>query len=226
MSAATIFWRRSGRADPRRPGRYRTCRRSMPTGPRRCRGRLKNASNAWAVYSSIRRPPVMFWRRCGRRLPVPGSCARPCRSLPATATLPPSARRRSWRTSISGSCAAFAVAETGSVLLGDSELHVNALAYLAQHLIVLLDPSDIAVNIHHAYQRRSSAPGATRASTPAHPPPQTSRAFLSTALRGCARSLSCRSKEREIQSRSEASESHARRSGEPSRPNRRRNRPR
>jgi L-lactate dehydrogenase complex protein LldG len=49
--------------------------------------------------------------------------------------------------------AAFAVAETGSVLLGDSELHVNALAYLAQHLIVLLDPSDIVVNIHHAYQR-------------------------------------------------------------------------
>jgi L-lactate dehydrogenase complex protein LldG len=49
--------------------------------------------------------------------------------------------------------AAFAVAETGSVLLTESELHVNALAYLAQHLIVLLDPADIVVNIHHAYQR-------------------------------------------------------------------------
>jgi L-lactate dehydrogenase complex protein LldG len=49
--------------------------------------------------------------------------------------------------------AAFAVAETGSVLLSDSELHVNALAYLAQHLIVLLDPADVVVNIHHAYQR-------------------------------------------------------------------------
>jgi L-lactate dehydrogenase complex protein LldG len=49
--------------------------------------------------------------------------------------------------------AAFAVAETGSVLLSDRELHVNALAYLAQHLIVLLDPADIVVNIHHAYQR-------------------------------------------------------------------------
>jgi L-lactate dehydrogenase complex protein LldG len=49
--------------------------------------------------------------------------------------------------------AAFAVAETGSVLLGEQELHVNALAYLAQHLIVLLDPSDLVVNIHHAYQR-------------------------------------------------------------------------
>jgi L-lactate dehydrogenase complex protein LldG len=49
--------------------------------------------------------------------------------------------------------AAFAVAETGSVLLGERELGVNALAYLAQHLIVLLDPAEIVVNLHHAYQR-------------------------------------------------------------------------
>jgi len=49
--------------------------------------------------------------------------------------------------------AAFGVAETGSVLLHDSALRVNALAYLAQHLIVLLDPSDIVVNLHHAYRR-------------------------------------------------------------------------
>ena len=46
--------------------------------------------------------------------------------------------------------ASFAVAETGSVLLSDSDLHVNAVAYLAQHLIVLLDPADIVVNLHHA----------------------------------------------------------------------------
>ena len=49
--------------------------------------------------------------------------------------------------------AAFAVAETGSVLLSDRELRVNAVAYLAQHLIVLLDPADIVVNLHHAYRR-------------------------------------------------------------------------
>jgi L-lactate dehydrogenase complex protein LldG len=49
--------------------------------------------------------------------------------------------------------ASFAVAETGSVLLTDSDLHINALAYLAQHLIVLLDPADIVVNLHHAYRR-------------------------------------------------------------------------
>jgi L-lactate dehydrogenase complex protein LldG len=45
------------------------------------------------------------------------------------------------------------VAETGSVLLTDQDLQVNALAYLAQHLIVLLDPADIVVNMHSAYAR-------------------------------------------------------------------------
>ena len=49
--------------------------------------------------------------------------------------------------------AAFGVAETGSLLLTDSALGVNAVAYLAQHLIVLLDPADIVVNLHHAYRR-------------------------------------------------------------------------
>jgi L-lactate dehydrogenase complex protein LldG len=49
--------------------------------------------------------------------------------------------------------AAFAVAETGSILLNDKELRVNAVAYLAQHLIVLLDPADIVINLHHAYRR-------------------------------------------------------------------------
>jgi L-lactate dehydrogenase complex protein LldG len=49
--------------------------------------------------------------------------------------------------------ASFGVAETGSVLLSEANLHVNAVAYLAQHLIVLLDPADIVVNLHHAYRR-------------------------------------------------------------------------
>jgi L-lactate dehydrogenase complex protein LldG len=40
--------------------------------------------------------------------------------------------------------ASFAVDEIGSVL-SDADLHVNAIAYLAQHLIVLLDPADIVV---------------------------------------------------------------------------------
>jgi L-lactate dehydrogenase complex protein LldG len=49
--------------------------------------------------------------------------------------------------------ASCGVAETGSVLLTDGDLKVNALAYLAQHLVVLLDPADIVVNLHAAYAR-------------------------------------------------------------------------
>jgi L-lactate dehydrogenase complex protein LldG len=49
--------------------------------------------------------------------------------------------------------ASFGVAETGSMLLSEANLRVNAVAYLAQHLIVLLDPADIVINLHHAYRR-------------------------------------------------------------------------
>ncbi|GJE58844.1 LutC/YkgG family protein [Methylobacterium trifolii] len=49
--------------------------------------------------------------------------------------------------------AVFGVAETGSVLFTEGELVVNAVAYLAQHLIVLLDPADILPNIQAAYLR-------------------------------------------------------------------------
>jgi L-lactate dehydrogenase complex protein LldG len=49
--------------------------------------------------------------------------------------------------------ASFGVAETGSMLLSEATLRVNAVAYLAQHLIVLLDPADIVINLHHAYRR-------------------------------------------------------------------------
>ena len=49
--------------------------------------------------------------------------------------------------------ARFGVAETGSVFLSDEELRVNTIAYLAQHLIVLLDPSAIVPGIADAYLR-------------------------------------------------------------------------
>ncbi|NNC24080.1 LUD domain-containing protein [Salinisphaera sp. USBA-960] len=49
--------------------------------------------------------------------------------------------------------ARFGVAETGSVCFTEHELVVNAVAYLAQHLVVLLDPSEIVTNLHRAYQR-------------------------------------------------------------------------
>ncbi len=49
--------------------------------------------------------------------------------------------------------ARFGVAETGSVFLSDLELRVNTIAYLAQHLIVLLDPEAIVPGIADAYLR-------------------------------------------------------------------------
>jgi len=49
--------------------------------------------------------------------------------------------------------ASFAVAETGSVLLSDADLYVDALAYLAKHLIVLLDPIDIVLDLRRARRR-------------------------------------------------------------------------
>jgi L-lactate dehydrogenase complex protein LldG len=50
--------------------------------------------------------------------------------------------------------ALFGVAETGSLWLTEKEFKVNALGFLAQHLIVLLDPARILENMHHAYRER------------------------------------------------------------------------
>jgi L-lactate dehydrogenase complex protein LldG len=50
---------------------------------------------------------------------------------------------------------AFGVAETGSVWLTEAELGVNALAFLSQHLVVLLDPEQIVGNMHDAYRDRA-----------------------------------------------------------------------
>lgn len=47
--------------------------------------------------------------------------------------------------------AVLGVAETGSVLFTERELKINTLAYLAQHLVVLLDPADIVEGMQAAY---------------------------------------------------------------------------
>jgi L-lactate dehydrogenase complex protein LldG len=49
--------------------------------------------------------------------------------------------------------ALLGVAESGSLLFTENELVVNTLAYLAQHLMVLLDPADIASGLQDAYDR-------------------------------------------------------------------------
>ena len=50
--------------------------------------------------------------------------------------------------------ARFGVAETGSVWLSEAEFKVNALGFLSQHLVVLLDMTEMEPNMHHAYRRR------------------------------------------------------------------------
>lgn len=48
--------------------------------------------------------------------------------------------------------ALFGVAETGSLWLSEQQLGENALGFLSQHLVVLLDPEALVGNLHHAYQ--------------------------------------------------------------------------
>ncbi len=48
----------------------------------------------------------------------------------------------------------FGVAETGSVYLSDREYVVNALGFLPQHLVVLLEPAAIVADLHEVYRRR------------------------------------------------------------------------
>jgi len=50
--------------------------------------------------------------------------------------------------------AAFGVVETGSVFLSEREYRVNALGFLPQHLVVLLDPRRLVPDLHHAYRQR------------------------------------------------------------------------
>jgi len=49
--------------------------------------------------------------------------------------------------------AQFGVAESGAVWLTQEDLVVDALGFLSQHLIVLLDPKQIVPDMHAAYRR-------------------------------------------------------------------------
>jgi L-lactate dehydrogenase complex protein LldG len=50
--------------------------------------------------------------------------------------------------------ALFGVAETGSLWLSEAQYKVNALGFLSQHLVALLDPEAIVANMHRAYQHQ------------------------------------------------------------------------
>ena len=51
--------------------------------------------------------------------------------------------------------AVYGVVETGSVWLTGREFKVDALGFLVQHLVVLLDPAQLVPTMHHAYRRRA-----------------------------------------------------------------------
>jgi len=48
--------------------------------------------------------------------------------------------------------ALFGVGETGSLWLSEAQYKINALGFLAQHLVVLLDPARIVADMHQAYR--------------------------------------------------------------------------
>jgi L-lactate dehydrogenase complex protein LldG len=49
--------------------------------------------------------------------------------------------------------AQFGIAESGAIWLTQEDLVLNALGFLSQHLIALLDPSQIVTDMHEAYRR-------------------------------------------------------------------------
>ena len=51
--------------------------------------------------------------------------------------------------------AVYGVVETGSLWLTGAEFQVDALGFLAQHLVVLLDPERLVPTMHDAYRRRA-----------------------------------------------------------------------
>ena len=81
------------------------------------------------------------------------------------------------------------------MLLSDADLRVNAVVYLTQHLIVLLNPADIVVNCITPIAGRNSAVGITPRSTRAHPQLPTLRVCWSMAPKECVRSRYCRLRE-------------------------------
>ena len=47
----------------------------------------------------------------------------------------------------------FGVAENGAVWMTQEDIVVDALAFLSQHLVILLDPQEIVADMHDAYRR-------------------------------------------------------------------------
>ena len=106
-------------------------------------------------------------------------------------------RRKIWRMSISPSSAPLSQSRRRGQSCSATRAARQRRRFLSQPLIVLLDPADIVVNLHHAYRRPEFRDRQLRR-LPYRPlRRRTSRASSSMAPRACARSPSCRSHERE-----------------------------
>ena len=95
-----------------------------------------------------RRRPAVARRDTSSR--THGSSARPRRRSPATGRWTRMRPAHLDDVDLGIVRAACGVAETGSVLR-ESQLRVEALGFLAQHLLVLLDPRQIVPSVHDVY---------------------------------------------------------------------------
>ena len=137
-SAARPAGVRRRRAARRHVAAGRVQRRSRANGRPLCRRRARRR----------RRP--RSWRRCFR---TPPSSARPRPRSPATGRSRRSSARASLPTSTSASCAPISASPRPARCgVTDREFGVSALGFLAQHLVVLLDPARLVANMHDAYR--------------------------------------------------------------------------
>ena len=86
--------------------------------------------------------------------PTPRSFARPRRSEGQPPRRPNRRPQELDDVGVGVVRAVFGVAETGSVWITEAQFKVNTLGFLSQHLVVLLDPTRILENLHHAYRQR------------------------------------------------------------------------
>jgi L-lactate dehydrogenase complex protein LldG len=88
------------------------------------------------------------------RFGAAASIASASREVPGTQALTPDTEPASLQDIDVGVVRArFGVAETGSVWFSEREYQVNALGYIVQHLVVLLDPAQLLDGLQDVYRR-------------------------------------------------------------------------
>lgn len=106
-------------------------------------GRAVQVASADAVLPWIR-------ERFGPRIEIASAVPEVSGTVALDATMPPTQLEK---VDVGVVRARFGVAETGSVWLSEREYIVNALGYIVQHLVVLLDFTQIVGGLQDAYRR-------------------------------------------------------------------------